>query len=113
MRVTTPISESLLTVSAWVSFGTAVCGLIFMAAYALLARWWKSNEGKLLMAFAFVITFLTAYTWLVIKIIPDSTLARWVRVVGSGVVGLLFLAQTGLLIRMQTAKQKSDKERSQ
>lgn len=102
----TPVSESVLNVSAWVSLGVTVCGLIFMLTYALLARWWRSNEGRLLMSFAAVITFLTGYAWVVIKIIPDSTVARWVRIVGSGVIGLLFLAQTALLIKAQAQRRE-------
>lgn len=105
-----PISEALLTFSAWVSFGTAICGFIFITAYALLARWWKSNEGRVLMAFAVVITFLTSYAWLVIKVIPDSTPARWVRVGVSGCIGLLFLAQTAILIKVQLRRNSYRKD---
>lgn len=104
----TPVSESILNVSAWVSLSVTICGLAFMLAYALLARWWKSNEGRVLMAFAAVITFLMGYTWMVIKIIPDSTTARWVRIVTSGVIGLLFVAQTLLLIKAQVQQKESN-----
>jgi len=101
--------NELVSISAWVSFGAAVCGAIFIAAYAILAKWWRSNEGRVLMAFAATITLLCAYTWVVVEIIPDSTFARWARIVGVGIVGVLMLAQTWLLARAQMEHNKSRK----
>lgn len=98
--------EQLQVINAWVSFSTALSGLVFMTAYSLLAKWYKSAEGRLLMGFAFLVTFLTGYAWLVTLYASDSTLARWVRLLGVGLFGALMLVQTLMMWRAQTDRQE-------
>ncbi len=98
--------DRFIDAGAWVSLATALCGLLFIIAYASLARWWKSIEGRMMMAFAFAVTSLSGYTFMVVKVVPDSELLRLVRIVIVVSMGLLMLAQTALLIKAQTRRRK-------
>lgn len=90
--------------NAWVSLGTAIACLLFVAAYAILARWWRTYEGRVMMGKAVAIGLLAAYTFVAVKIAPESEVARWARVVLVGVVGVFMIFQTWRLITNQTNK---------
>jgi len=88
--------------NAWVSLATALACLAFVAAYALLARWWRSYEGRVMMGKAVAIGLLALYTFLVVEVVPESTAMRWARVVLVGAIGAFMVLQTGRLIFNQT-----------
>lgn len=97
--------------NAWISLGTAIACLVFVAAYALLARWWKTYEGRVMMGKAVAIGLLALYTFVAVKIAPESEVIRWSRVVLVGVIGVFMLFQTGRLISSQTNRLNKDKNR--
>lgn len=97
--------------NAWVSFGTAICCLLFVVAYAVLARWWQTYEGRVMMGKAIAIGGLALYSFIVIKIAPESTSARWIRIALVGSLGVFMLFQTGRLISNQTKRNVQDKTR--
>lgn len=97
--------------NAWVSLGTAIACLVFVAAYAILARWWKTYEGRVMMGKAVAIGLLSLYTFVVVKIVPDSEFARWARVGLVGAIGVFMLFQTRRLITNQTHRKTQDTDR--
>lgn len=99
------------TWNAWVSLGTAFTCLLFVVAYAVLARWWRTYEGKVLMGMNVAIGLLAAYTFIVVKVTPESTFMRWARVVVIATVGVFMLFQTRQLVTNQTARKRQDKDR--
>lgn len=97
--------------NAWVSLGTAIACLVFIAAYALLARWWKTYEGRVMMGKAVAIGLLALYTFIAVKIAPESEPTRWARVVVIGMIGVFMIFQTRRLITNQTSRKVQDKDR--
>lgn len=100
--------DRFINVGAWASLATALCGLLFIVAYATLARWWKSIEGRMMMAFAVAVTSLSGYTFAVVKVVPDSEELRVARTVIVLSMGLLMLAQTAYLVRAQTRRRNRE-----
>lgn len=93
-------------VNAWISLGTAATCLLFVVSYAVLARWWRTYEGKIMMSKAAAIMLLTAYTFFVVKIVPESTALRVARIVLVALIGVFMLAQTAVLMRRQLRRQR-------
>ncbi|QNJ57636.1 membrane protein [Streptomyces phage Keanu] len=90
--------------NAWISLGTAIACLLFVAAYAVLARWWRTYEGRVMMGKAVAIGLLALYTFVAVKIAPESEATRWARVVLVGVIGVFMLFQTARLISNQLGR---------
>lgn len=97
--------------NAWVSLGTAIACLVFITAYATLARWWKTYEGRVMMGKATAIGLLALYTFVAVKIAPESEVTRWARVVLVGVIGVFMIFQTLRLVTNQTNRRTQDKDR--
>lgn len=100
-----------MTWNAWVSLGTALACLLFIVAYAILARWWRTYEGKVMMGKAVAIGLLAAYTFVVVKIAPESEVMRWARVVLVAAIGVFMLFQTRRLVSNQASRKNQDKDR--
>lgn len=104
--------EQLQDINAWASLITALACFAFVAAYAVLARWWTSYEGKVMMGKAVALGLLMAYTFLVVVVVPESTALRWARVVLVALIGVFMLFQTATLLRRQlkpeTARHKKE-----
>lgn len=94
--------------NAWVSLAGAIACVAFVVAYALLARWWTSTEGKVMMGKAVAIGLLLLYTFLVVVITPDSIVLRGARVVVVASIGVFMVIQTLNLLRRQL-KRNTDK----
>ncbi len=92
-RAAEDVSTSL-NWNAWMSLAVSITCLVFIVAYSVLARWWASYEGKVMVTKAAAIGLLTAYTFLAVKVLPESEAMRWARVVLVGVIGLAMIAQT-------------------
>lgn len=90
--------------NAWVSLGTAIACFLFVAAYAILAKWWRTYEGRVMMGKAAAIGLLALYTFVAVKIIPESEIMRWARVALVGVIGVFMIFQTFRLVTNQTSK---------
>lgn len=95
------VSSSATAWNIWASFATALASFAFVLAYALLARWWKTYEGRVMMGKAVAIGLLAAYTWVVVKVAPESEAMRWSRVVLVALIGLFMVFQTARLITRQ------------
>lgn len=94
------------TVSFWSSLFCAVAGLVFLAAYTVLARWYRSPIGRMLATYAASVTGLAGLTVLFYLIGQDLITVRYVR---SGLVitiGVVLCYQTAVLIRAQTRWKK-------
>ena len=100
--------EELQTLNGWVSGVAAVCGVVFICAYSLLARWWRSGEGLTVMLFAASVTFLSAYTAVAVLVVPDNVFIRYVRVLAVAVIGLLMINFTALLVRAQVRNRNNE-----
>jgi phosphate starvation-inducible membrane PsiE len=95
-----------MTWNAWVSLGTALACLLFVAAYAILAKWWRTYEGKVMMGKAVAIGLLAAYTFIVVEVAPESEVMRWARVVLVAAIGVFMIFQTGRLFINQFNRSK-------
>lgn len=95
-----------MTWNAWVSLGTALACLLFVAAYAVLAKWWRTYEGKVMMGKAIAIGLLAAYTFIVVELAPESEVMRWARVALVAAIGVFMLFQTGRLVSHQLNRSK-------
>lgn len=103
--------NTLQSINAWVSLGTSIACLLFIVAYAVLARWWRTYEGKIMMSKAVAIMLLALYTFLVVKITPESTALRWGRVAVVGVIGVFMVAQTVVLARRQLIRRQGNQSK--
>jgi hypothetical protein len=99
-----------MTWNAWVSLGTALACLLFVAAYAILARWWRTYEGKVMMGKAVAIGLLAAYTFVVVEVAPESEVMRWARVGLVAAIGVFMLFQTGRLFINQISRNRHRKQ---
>lgn len=97
--------------NAWASLGTALTCFVFVAAYAILARWWRTYEGKVMMGKAFAIGLLALYTPIIQYIAPESPVMRWARVAVVVAIGVFMVFQTGRLITNQTHRKTQDHDR--
>ncbi|QJD53976.1 membrane protein [Streptomyces phage Galactica] len=97
--------------NAWVSFGTALACLLFVSAYAVLARWWRTYEGRVMMGKAVAIGLLALYTFIVIKVAPESDAMRWARVGLVAIIGVFMLFQTARLISNQVGRRDPNRRR--
>ncbi|MEU0160248.1 hypothetical protein ABZ154_15740 [Streptomyces sp. NPDC006261] len=79
-------------------------GLVFIAAYHLLAPWWKSETGRHLMAFGVAVTALSAYT-VAITAWPELWPLRVVRTLVVLAIAALFIQRTVMVIRAQRHKE--------
>lgn len=104
MTLTADDVPTSLTWNAWVSLATAIACFAFVIAYTLLARWWKSYEGKVMTGKAVAIGLLAAYTFMSVKVSPENEAMRWARVGLVAIIGLAMIAQTARLISNQTKK---------
>lgn len=100
--------NTVQSINAWVSLGTAIACLLFIVAYAVLARWWRTYEGRIMMSKAVAIMLLALYTFLVVEVTPESTALRWVRIVVVGVIGVFMIAQTVVLARRQLVRRHNN-----
>ena len=68
-------SSTVMSWNAWVSLATAVACFAFVVAYAVLARWWQTYEGRVMMGKAIAIGLLTLSVMLLLfpLICPPST----------------------------------------
>lgn len=98
--------DSVRILGSWVSLGTALAALMFIVVYSVLAKWYTSAEGRLLMSFAALVTFLTGHAGITGLVAPNSIVAREIRVAGLAVFGGLMLVQTALLWRAQMRRRK-------
>lgn len=103
--------DSAQNLNAWVSLGTALACLLFVAAYAVLARWWRTYEGRVMMGKAVAIGLLALYTFVVVKIAPESTAMRWARVGLVAIIGVFMLFQTARLISNQVGRRDPNRRR--
>jgi membrane associated rhomboid family serine protease len=94
-----------MTWNAWVSLGTALACFAFVAAYAVLARWWTSYEGRVMMGKAVAIGLLSLYTFLVVEVVPESTAMRWARAGVMAAIGLFMVFQTARVVKHQINRQ--------
>jgi len=94
-------SSAVMGWNAWVSFGTALTCFAFVVAYAVLARWWRTYEGRVMMGKAVAIGLLALYTWVVVVVAPESEAMRWARVVLVAAIGVFFVFQTARLLTQQ------------
>lgn len=97
--------------NAWASLGTALTCFVFVAAYAVLARWWRTYEGKVMMGKAVAIGLLALYTPIVQYVAPDSPVLRWLRVAVITAIGVFMVFQTGRLVTNQIGRKDQDKNR--
>ncbi|MCE7081141.1 hypothetical protein [Streptomyces sp. ST2-7A] len=78
-----------------------VAAVVFCVAYHVLARWWRSPEGRHLMAGAAALGALGGYT-VAIMVWPDAVPAlRWVRAGLVLALAVLLAQRTVLLWRAQ------------
>lgn len=84
--------------NAWVSLGTGIASFMFVLAYALLARWWRTYEGRVMMGKAVVIGLLAFYAFVVVEVAPESDAMRWARAALMAAVGVFMVLQTLRLI---------------
>lgn len=99
---------TLQSINAWVSLGTALACLVFIVSYAVLAKWWRTYEGKIMMSKAAAIMLLALYTFLVVKVMPESAAIRWARVIVMAAIGAFMIAQTVVLTRRQLVRRQED-----
>jgi hypothetical protein len=104
--------DNLVDLNAWVSLATAIACLAFIATYAALARWWVSYEGRIMMTTATAIMALSAYTFAVVHIVPESTVLRVIRIVVVAAIGIVMIFQTVRVVRIQIKRRHSRKEGS-
>lgn len=97
-------ASASLTWNAWVSLATAIACFVFVIAYTLLARWWRSYEGKVMTGKAVAIGLLSLYTYLSVEVTPENEAMRWARVGLVAVIALAMVAQTARLITNQLRK---------
>jgi len=97
-------SSASMTWNAWVSLATALACFAFVVAYAVLARWWRTYEGRVMMGKAVAIGLLALYTWIVVKVAPESEGMRWARVALVAAIGVFMVFQTGRLLTNQFNK---------
>lgn len=97
--------------NSWVSLGTAVVCFVFVVVYTLVARWWKTYEGKVMVGKAVAIGLLALYTFLAVQVVPESEPMRWARVGIVAVIGVFMLAQTWRLITTQIDRNRHRRTR--
>lgn len=100
----------LQEVNAWVSLFMALACFLFVAAYAALARWWTSYEGRIMMGKAVALALLGAYTFYVGEINPDAYWARVVRAAVVVAIGVFMLFQTVVMARAQLRRRHRERE---
>ncbi|AZS06669.1 membrane protein [Streptomyces phage Hiyaa] len=98
------VADGSQTWNAWVSLGTAITCFLFVTAYAVLARWWRTYEGRVMMGKATAIGLLALYTFIITEVAPDSASARWARVVLVGIIGVFMVFQTIRLVTNQLGR---------
>jgi ABC-type nickel/cobalt efflux system permease component RcnA len=97
--------------NAWVSLGTALTCFAFVAAYAVLARWWRTYEGKVMMGKAVAIGLLALYTFVAVEYAPDSEALRWARVAMVAAIGVFMIFQTARLISNQVGRRDPNRRK--
>jgi len=90
--------------SAWASLFTGLASGSFVVAYSILARWWKTYEGRVMMGKAVAISLLGLYAFVAIRVAPQSEALRWASVVLMISVGVFMVAQTRRLIVNQVRR---------
>jgi hypothetical protein len=106
-----PAVDSAQHWNAWVSLGTAVACLLFIIAYAVLARWWRTYEGRVMMGKAVAIGLLALYTFVVIEVAPESDAMRWSRIGLVAAIGVFMVFQTLRLVTSQMNRKTQDHNR--
>lgn len=87
--------------NAWVSLATAAVCFAFVGVYAVLARWWRTYEGRVMMGKAVAIGLLALYSWVVTVLAPESEAMRWARVALVVSIGVFYVFQTARLLSAQ------------
>jgi drug/metabolite transporter (DMT)-like permease len=97
------VSELL---SFWTSLFCTLAGVVFLAAYSVLARWYASPMGRMIAAYAAAVTGLAGLTVIYYVIDQEITPVRYAR---SGLIitiGIVLCYQTVVLVRAQTRRKK-------
>jgi drug/metabolite transporter (DMT)-like permease len=97
------ISELL---SFWASLFCVLAGVVFLAAYTLLARWYASPMGRMVATYAAAVTGLAAVTVVFYLIGQELTPIRYVRSGLITAIGVVLCYQTVVLVRAQTRGKK-------
>ncbi len=104
-------ADTAVAWNAWVSLGTSLACLAFVAAYMILARWWVTYEGRVMMGKAVAIGLLALYTFVAVEIAPESTVMRWARVGLMAVIGVFMLFQTARLVTNQVGRRDPNRRK--
>lgn len=95
--------------NGWGSAIGALSGLSFIVSYTILARWYKSTDGRVMMAFGATLTL--TYTITVILTLNNFTTGvdfmRIVQAILSTSIGICFLFYTVRMWRMQRGRGKA------
>lgn len=94
---------------------TAGFGSLFVISYGVLAKWYESGEGRMMMGFASAITITNALT-LTMTILGFSTSVDWLRFIQAGLmisIGVSFAWFTIRVWRLQVLHRKRYAEKEE
>ena len=94
------------TLSLWSSLFCFVSGAVFVTSYAVLARWYRSAMGRMLITQSAAITVLAGMTVLYYALGQDPTPIRYARSALIVTTGFALCYQTWALIRVQVKRKK-------
>lgn len=80
---------------------TTVAGLVLVAVYGVVAPWWRSHVGLMMMVYAVTITALSTIALLATGFGVDPGVLRVVRAALILAVGLVMVSQTVIILRRQ------------
>lgn len=82
---------------------TAGTGSMFIISYGILAKWWRSLDGKMMMTFGAAITLTNALT-LTMTIFGFSTSVDWLRFIQAFLMAGIGLAFASFTLRVWKAQ---------
>jgi hypothetical protein len=97
------------TINYWASMYASVACLAFVIAYSVLAPWWKTSTGRMVMMLVGGLAGLAALT-LIFAHYKDANTVRAIRAGLVTLVGTSLWWQVGAVIKVQTRRRKSRRD---